>query len=186
MTAAETEVLGHLASYVWGRNDDTWSDAIGRRLAAAGWSLATYESGTGGSLIGLLGDVTWLRRAEVMALDDGTAERGTEPTRARLAERERCGHERPGRPARSPSRRLEYLAGWVREAAGCAVGLAVEAVPHGKDLTVRVAVVTPDGTASERRLAFMGGPQGRLRAGLTAAAILLAHLPPEDAAAADA
>ncbi len=168
--AAEAEVLGHVGNYVWGRDDDTWSAAIGRRLAAAGWALATYEQGTGGSFLNLVGDVPWLRRAEVMSAAEGAAESADDGAAGGPPAIEE--HD----PA---SRRMEYLAGWARDAASCQVGLAVEARPHGKDLTVRVAVVTPDGTTSERRLAFMGGPQGRSRAALTAASILLSRLPPE-------
>ena len=172
-TGAASEVLGHVGRYVWGRDDDTWSDAIGRRLTAAGWSLATSEAGTSGSLITLLGDVPWLRRAEVLSLSDAAlapADRPTSPDATYAT----------GDVPDAISRRLESLVREVREAAGCEVGLAVEASPNGQDLTVHVAVITPDGISSERRLAFMGGPQGRSRAGLTAAAILWSNLPPDD------
>jgi hypothetical protein len=46
---------------------------------------------------------------------------------------------------------------------------------------VTVAVATPVRTHTERRLAFLGGSQGRSRAALTAAAVLLAELRRPDA-----
>ena len=64
----------------------------------------------------------------------------------------------------------------VREAAGVDVGLAVAARPRGGDTAVSVALALPDRTHRERRLAFQTGPQGRSRAALSAAAILLEQL----------
>ena len=64
----------------------------------------------------------------------------------------------------------------VRAAAGADVGVALRIVERGADTAVSVAVSTPGGTHRERRLAFLGGVQGRHRAGLAAADILLRQL----------
>jgi hypothetical protein len=64
----------------------------------------------------------------------------------------------------------------VRRAAGADVGLSVAARPHGGDTQVSVAVAAPSGSHRERRLVFQGGAQGRSRAALTAASILLRQL----------
>jgi hypothetical protein len=47
---------------------------------------------------------------------------------------------------------------------------------RGDDTAVTVVVVLPDRTHRERRLAFLGGAQGRLRAALVAAHVLLDQL----------
>jgi nicotinamide-nucleotide amidase len=145
--AAESEVLERLRDYVWARGETSWSAAIGERLDALGWRLATVELGTGGSLGALVGDVAWLIRTESLAADptDGSPE-------------------------------LEQTADRAREAAGCEVGVAVRARPRGEDTAVSVVVTSPRGTHHERRLAFLGGTQGRSRAALVAAAVLLAEL----------
>ncbi|MDQ2964426.1 MAG: molybdopterin-binding protein [Chloroflexota bacterium] len=144
--AAEAAVLQRLHEHVWARGDTTWSAAIGQRLDALGWRLATVELGLGGSLATLLGDAQWLRRSESLAADS------------------------------SDAAALERLAEAARETAGCDVGVAVRAAPRGEDTAVTVVVVTPQRTHTERRLAFLGGAQGRSRAALTAAAVLLAEL----------
>ena len=64
----------------------------------------------------------------------------------------------------------------VREAAGADVGVAVRILARGDDTAVAVAVSTPHGIHRERRVAFLGGVQGRHRAGLAAADILLREL----------
>ncbi|MEX2010726.1 MAG: molybdopterin-binding protein [Chloroflexota bacterium] len=143
----ESEILARLGDHVWARGETSWSAAIGERLEALGWRLATVEVGTGGSLAALLGDAAWLRRTESLAAD---------PT--------------DGGPD------LERLAERARDAAGCEVGVAVRARPRGEDTAVSVAVASPRGSHHERRLAFLGGAQGRSRAALAAAAVLLAEL----------
>jgi hypothetical protein len=52
----------------------------------------------------------------------------------------------------------------------------VKASANGEDTAVSVAIVSPLRTHEERRLAFLGGSQGRSRAALTAAAMLLDEL----------
>jgi hypothetical protein len=145
--AAEAAVLERLGDHVWARGETSWSAAIGERLEALGWRMATVELGLGGSLATLLGDAEWLRRTESLTADSNG-----------------------GGPV------LEHLAEAARDAAGCDVGVAVRAAPRGEDTAVTVVVVTPRGTHTERRLAFLGGAQGRSRAALTAAAVLLAEL----------
>ena len=141
---AEAEVLGHFAAHVWARDDETWSDAIGRRLTERGWSLATTEVGTGGSLTALLGYKPWLVRSTIV-------------------------------PADAPDP-LDALARDARGTAATDVGLAVRIQPEGSDTTVLVAIDSPNGSRTEKRLAFLGGEQGRIRAGLLAAAVLWSAL----------
>ena len=157
---AEARVLPLLAAYIWGREDETWATAIGRRLEARGWTLAVSEIGTAGSLVGLLGGAPWLRSAEVLASRAVTDVLGENPI-----------------ATADPEERTAQLADTVRIAARSDVGLAVEATESGRDMTVDIAVASPAGTTRERRTLFMGGPQGRLRAALTAAAVLWAALP---------
>jgi nicotinamide mononucleotide (NMN) deamidase PncC len=146
--AAEAQVLDLLRDHVWARGETSWSAAVGERLMALGWRLATVELGTGGSLATLLGDADWLRRAESLPADHAAGEAGA----------------------------LERLAEAARDAAGCDVGVAVRAAPRGDDTAVSVVVASPERIHRERRLAFLGGAQGRSRAALTAAAVLLAEL----------
>jgi len=157
---AEREVLGKLGAHVWAREDETWAGAIGRRLTTAGWTLATFEIATGGSLLALLGDQPWLRFGE-MAADTGVA--GVDAH----------AHE-------DDERRLILLADRVRAAGRSDVGLAVEARAHGSDSEVLIGVVAPEREAAERRVAFLGGQQGRARAALLAAAALWRILPGEE------
>ena len=142
--AAEVELLGHLGSYVWARGTTTWDQALGEALDARGWTLATVEHGTGGALVGLLGHLPALRRAEVLA------ERPVAGDEALIAEAER-----------------------LRCSADASVGLAITTRPAGSDTDVEVAVVTPDGSRVEHKLAFLRGRQGADRAALAGAAVLL-------------
>jgi nicotinamide-nucleotide amidase len=67
--AAVERVLG---PYVFAHGETTWPEALEARLA--GRRLATLESGTGGQLVALLGDVPWLARAEVVPAIPGDAD----------------------------------------------------------------------------------------------------------------
>lgn len=147
LAETEAQILAVLGAYVWGRDDDTWADAVGRRLGDLDWTLATIEVGTRGALTTLLAEVPGLVRAESL-----------------------------GRPAESTGDALVRLAEDARRAAGADVGLALVAAPRGGDTGVHAAVVDPAGEHVERRLAFLGGPQGRGRAALAAAHVLLARL----------
>ena len=162
VSGAEAEVLPLLAGHIWGHDDDTWAGAIGRRLAARGWTLSTVEVGTSGSVVGLLGDPEWLSFAEVVST-------------AALPTVLRASPHATG----TPGDRVRHLAEAVRRAGGSDVGLAVEANEAGMDMTVEIAVVTPEGTFAEQRAIFMGGSQGRFRAALAGAAVLWGALPAE-------
>jgi nicotinamide-nucleotide amidase len=143
VAGAEDVVLATLGRHVWARDGTTWPDAIGARVTELGWTLATVEIGTGGTLTALLGEMPALRRAET--LPAGKLDLG---------------------PAAEAVRRLS----------GADIGLAVRARARGEDTAVSVAIVDPNGIHRERRMAFLGGGQGRARAALTAAAILLERL----------
>ena len=152
-------VEAQLERHIWATGETTWADAIGERLAALGWRLGTCEVGTGGQVAALIGDVEWLVSAELLA---------------------------PGSPAATPNDAddtspsttdaLVGLAERARTLSGAEVGLAVRTRERGGDTAVSVAVVTPAGVHRERRMAFLGGRNGRLRAALIAAAVLFTVL----------
>ena len=156
--AAVTALLG---DHVWARGDTTWAGALDAALGERGWTLATSERGTRGSLVVLLRNVEALRHAEVDAdtgaTDDAAPATGSGPAADRgtlgLAEAER-----------------------VRVAGGADVGLAIRAYATGSDTAVEIAIVTPSGTRAERRLAFMRGSIGADRAAIAAASVLLGEL----------
>ncbi len=167
---AEAVVLGALASYVWGRDDETWSAAIGHRLDALGWTLATHEIGTGGTLGALLGGAPWLLLSEAAAA--WTQRPPATPGRDALGE-EPAPEAREAFDAREA---LEMLATEVRRRGSSNVGLALRIAPRHDDTSVEIAVATPRGVHHVRRLAFLGGPQGRSRAALLGVAALLEEL----------
>ncbi len=141
----EALVLAAVGEHVWARGSTTWPDAIGAELDNRGWSLATREIGTGGSLITLFGLRPWLI--------------GSESARAA-----RSGDGRLD-PGRSAAR--------LRTDLGADVGLVLAVRERGRDTTVSAAVATPTRTIRRRSTVFLGGEQGRLRAALGAAALLL-------------
>jgi nicotinamide-nucleotide amidase len=141
--AAES-VLAAVGKHVWGRDDDTWATVLGHELGIRGLDLALVESGTGGSTVRLLADAPWLRAASV--LEDGDS-----PGPAELAD----------------------LASQIRRDAGAVVGLAVRARESGEDTEVEFAAVGPWGISRARQTAFLGGREGRRRAGVAASAFLL-------------
>jgi nicotinamide-nucleotide amidase len=136
-----------LAAHVFAYDDETWIDALGRRLA--GRSLAIVEIGTGGSLTALLGDAPWLVFAEFLGR---------------------------GSPLLAEHRSPEPFARKVREAGSADVGLAVMARERRGDTAVTVAVAIGDDAEKETRTAFLGGAEGRRRAALVAAAVLWKRL----------
>jgi nicotinamide-nucleotide amidase len=157
---AESIVLGILGRHVWGHADQTWADAIGRRLATREWTLSTLEIGTGGSLLGLLGDRSWLRFGETLA---GADVAGVED-----------------HAAQDDEHRLIALANHVRNVGGSDVGLAVEIRGHGSDTEVLMGVARPEVEVAERTVAFLGGQQGKARAAINAAAFLWRSLPEDE------
>jgi nicotinamide-nucleotide amidase len=64
------------------------------------------------------------------------------------------------------------LADQARRASGATVGLAVRAIESGEDTAIEVAASGPWGARETRQTAFLGGSEGRRRAG-TAAALFL-------------
>lgn len=140
---AAITVLAAVGDYVWGHDDDTWPAVLGRALERRGWDLALVEVGTGGSAARLLGDAPWLKATRSLVAGD----RGSASILADLAEE-------------------------TSRAAGTAVGLAVAAVETGEDTRVELAAVGPWGTSESSLTAFLGGSEGRRRAGIAAAAFL--------------
>jgi nicotinamide-nucleotide amidase len=157
---AEAVVLGILGKHVWGHADQTWADAIGRRLEARAWTLSTLEIGTGGSLLALLGDRSWLRFGETLS---GADVAGVD-----------------AHAAQDDEHRLIALANRVRDVGGSDVGLAVEIRGHGSDTEVLMGVTRPEVELAERTVAFLGGQQGKSRAALNAAAFLWRSLPEDE------
>jgi nicotinamide-nucleotide amidase len=145
---AEAAVLGALGQFVWARGTTTWSGAIAEALSARGWTLATTERGTSGSLVALLRGPASVRHAEVVNVpaDDPDANHV-------LAEAER-----------------------IRSTAGADVGMAVVTVTREVDTRVLVGIVTPRGTHADEKLAFQRGNQGADRAAIAATAVLLETL----------
>jgi nicotinamide-nucleotide amidase len=164
--AASSIVLGHLGTYVWASGETTWSEALGTRLGELGWTLATIEIGTGGSLAALFGDAAWARFDESIALDApaASAHGSAEPHAEDEAAEDEAADD------------LSRFAQRARELGGTEVGLAVRARPRTGDTAVSIAMVTPKGERQVRRLVFLTGPMGRSRVALTAAAALLETL----------
>jgi nicotinamide-nucleotide amidase len=140
---AAAAVLTAVGRYVWGHDDDTWPAVLGRALETHGWDAALVEVGTGGSAARLLGEAVWLKATRSMAAGD------------------------PGAGGALPA-----LAEEACRASGAAVGLAVRAVETGEDTRVEVAAVGPWGSSESNQTAFLGGSEGRRRAGIAAAAFL--------------
>ncbi|MBF6604125.1 MAG: competence/damage-inducible protein A [Chloroflexi bacterium] len=141
--SAAERVRAAIGPYIWATGSDTWGEAVGEALTARGWTLAMWECGTGGSLVGLLGDLPGLVTATVVG--PGSADASQDP---------RIAAER------------------LRAECGATVVLAVRAAERRADTVVSVALATARGIHHERRVAFLGGPLGRSRAALTAVAIL--------------
>jgi nicotinamide-nucleotide amidase len=160
-------VRGLLAKHVWAEGETTWSQAIGAALADRGWTCSIVEVGTGGSLAALLGDVPWLRLSETLATDAPAAAHHGD------AEGPPTAASRPSIPSAGSTDGLEALARNGRDVGGSDIGVGVRVRARGDDTAVTVVVVLPDRTHRERRLAFLGGAQGRLRAALVAAHVLL-------------
>ena len=162
--AAAAVVLGHVGTYVWATGETSWSQAIGARLADLGWTLASVEIGTGGSVNALFGDAPWVRFGASISPDAPAAMADQMATDIEELE----GEEVPDDLARSAQR--------ARELGGAEVGLAVRARPRTGDTAVSIAISTPDGAHRARRVVFLTGPMGRSRAALAAAAVLLETL----------
>ncbi len=163
--SAAATVLDRLGTYVWATGETTWSEAIGARLGALGWTLAVVEIGTGGSVNALFGDSAWLRFDESIAAE------------APAAIAHGSGHGQtpdedadPG-GAEVTDDLLRY-ARRARDFGGAEVGLAVRTRPRSGDTAVSIAVAAPSGERHVRRVVFLTGAMGRSRAALAAAAVL--------------
>jgi len=143
------EVLPRLEQYVFARGDETWVDALGRRLQ--GRTLAIVEIGTAGQLAALLGRAEWLVFGEL--LGSGSA----------------LAAEHHG---------AEAYAARVREVAHSDIGLAVRVRERGGDTAVTVAVALDGQVTQVTRTALLGGEAGRRRAALLACAELWTRLGP--------
>jgi nicotinamide-nucleotide amidase len=140
-------VLAAVGRHVWGQADDTWTAVLGRELDLRGWTLAVTEVGTGGSTVRLVGDAPWLRAASV--LDERDSAHTVD---------------------------VAALAQQALLDTGAAVGMAVRAYESGEDTQVEFAAVGPWGASRGGQTAFLGGHEGRRRAGIAAAAFLLRSL----------
>jgi nicotinamide-nucleotide amidase len=138
-----------LADHVWADGETSWPEAIGAALADRGQTLAIVEVATGGSLATLLGDRDWLRFSESLAPGTATGE----------------AHGSPDG--------LEHLARRAAELGETPIGIGVRVRARGDDTAVSVVVIGPDWVQRERRMVFLGGANGRIRAALAAAHILL-------------
>ncbi len=152
VAATEARIGELVGEHIWARGDATWPLALAAALDERGWRLGAVEVGMRGALIALLGEG--------------------------LAERLAFGEALTERPAPHDGQRatLEALAARVRKLGSCEVGLAVEARERGGDTAVSVAIALPEGDHKETRVAFLGGAQGRSRAAIAAASILLSRL----------
>ena len=144
---AAAAVTAALGDYVWGYDDDTWPAVLGRELQVRGWTVALVEVGTAGSAARLLGEAPWLISARTI----GAGESGSGESLAGLAER-------------------------TRQESGASVGLVVRAVESGEDTHVELAAAGPWGASESSLTAFLGGSEGRRRAGLAAASFLFSIL----------
>lgn len=144
---ALAELLPRLERYVFARGDETWPDAIERRLR--GRDLAIVEIGTAGQLGALLGPKRWLRLAQQVA---------------------------PGTPLARSQRGATGWAAHIRQAAGADIGVAVIARERKGDMPVQIAVSMGARTTVVSKLAFLGGDQGRRRAANLACAELWSRL----------
>ena len=160
---AATTMLDLVGEYVWAMGETTWSEAIGARLEARGWSLAAVEIGTAGSLGALVGDATWFRFDEIIS-HDAPAARAHAPAGTAAD----GGHDDA-----DDGDDLIQFARRARELGGAEVGVAVRTRARTGDTAVSIAVSHPGAERKVRRVVFLTGPQGRSRSALAAAAFVL-------------
>jgi len=144
---AEAAVLAAVGRHVWGHDSDTWPAVLGRELKRSGWSVALVEIGTGGAAARLFGEAPWLTSTRTVAAGDSAA-------------------------GAAAGGALVGFATRARRESGASVGLAVRAVETGGDTRVDLAAVGPWGVEESSSTAFLGGSEGRRRAGLAVAAFL--------------
>jgi nicotinamide-nucleotide amidase len=149
VAAMTDRVLAQLGGHVWAEGETTWPEAVEAALTERSQTLAVVEVATGGSLAALLGDRPWLRFGESLAAETATAR------------------------SHATGEALEHLARRGAELGEAEIGIAVRARARGADTAISVVVVGPGWVHRERRMAFLGGSNGRIRAGLAAVHILL-------------
>jgi len=161
LASVEDLVIAEIGEHVWARGLTSWPEAAATALATAGWRISIVEVGLQGALIALVGEGL----ADRLAFAEAVAERP----------QHHDGH----------AATLEHLASQVRKLGGSEVGLAVEGRPRRGDTAVSVAIVDPAGRHRERRIVFLGGQQGRSRAAVAAAAVLVKRLRSTESAKGD-
>lgn len=169
---ASAKVLALVGDYVWGHGDDTWLGALGEELDRLGWKLAVEEIGTSAATLKLLGEGPWLSYglcraswSELRPLADSSARAGA--AEATWTEATRTEAAQAGAAA------AEAAATRLRASSGCEVALVVVATERGGDMAVQAAVATSSGSWSVDQVVFLGGSEGRRRAALAGAALLL-------------
>ncbi len=175
---AETQrvIEERLRAHIFAYDDETWPQALGRRLGTR--RLATWERGTAGALVTLLGGAPWYALGEVL----GPAGAGTADDAEELGAPLTAPGRRRAVPARQIAQRttpppdetapLHAFARAVRQRAAVEVGLALAAISRGDDTLVRVSIDLDDALVEREETVFLGGEQGRRRAALAACAAL--------------
>jgi len=154
LAEAEAQVLAAVGDHVWGHDNDTWPDVLGRELGRNGWTVALAEVGTAAAAGHLLAGAPWLLEARALAPGVTIPARGSKAARA--------AGDVP----------LLELAAAVRDGSGASIGAAVRARESGGDTRVDLAAVGPWGVSEGEQVAFLGGGEGRRRAGLALVAFL--------------
>jgi len=157
IATAEAAIRARIAGHVWAEGETSWAAVVGAAADAAGVRFATVETGTGGSLAALLGDVPALAEAVIRraAADDSTG--------ARVAD----------------AAALRRVAAHAATDASVPIGLAVEIAQADGQTVVRAAIGGPGATGEEDSLdltLFSHGAYGRLRAAVATAAFLVERL----------
>ncbi len=143
------QLRAQVGEFEFAEGDESWADALGKRLG--GRSLAVVEIGSAGQLQVMLGNAEYLMFGELVRDP-------ADVTRA--------------------ATHLSHYAERVREVTGADVGMALFARETKGDTHVRVAIATGANTYEEKRIAFLGGDEGRRRAALAACSVLWGWLGP--------
>ena len=162
------------------------ADAVDVRIsarAAGGRSAAELVEAAAAVVLAAVGDLVWGRDDDTwpgvlgreMAARGWTAalvEAGTGGSTMRLlGDAAWLTSSRLLAPAEAGAA-IAGLADQARRRSGATVGLAVRALESGEDTAVEVAVSGPWGARETRQTAFLGGSEGRRRAGIAAASFL--------------
>ena len=172
---AQERIEKVLGDHVFAHDEETWPDALGRRLGTR--LVATWERGTGGTLAALLAGAPWFAHGEVAGADTPQATDGAEATDGT------GGIGGPGDragPGGAAVRDLSAIVRSIRRHAWVRAAVAVDATLQGGDTQVRIAVDVDGASRGEARTVFLGGEQGRRRAALAACATLWEALAPEE------